>query len=360
MQDSVRAAHDALETGRTVAAGRHGCLEVADITEMRGGTFFGRAVRYLKQCVFPDRTRRRNHAVIAVLNHQISREFGADHQLNIQTVLMRADSNERFLQSIIDSVGNIRAGSGYIPAGDTEGEVRNMQRLGFAGEVTAPRAVCTLQQALPSAHEQTASSSGETQTAREQLFWYNRTMNDLYNRFPKLRCVRAVSTLNLDTSIENPAENQVILARYLLTKRSLDIGHFDKNNLSQMVEDDVNSGFLTPKHDCSGLIHHEYAHHLSRHVVPEKRWITKLEQALAGGGSTNVCIRYVDGIPGFDNEGQKNVAGSVSKFAATNARECAAEILSWYMNPEYGKSVKRMSDYLENWVRECFPMLTAN
>ncbi len=47
----------------------------------------------------------------------------------------------------------------------------------------------------------------------------------------------------------------------------------------------------------------------------------------------------------------------VSQYAANNIYEFAAEVLSWYMNPEYGKSVPAMPDYLENWVRECFPML---
>ena len=122
LQDSIKAAREALETGRTVRVGLQGNLEVTDITQVRGGSFFSKAVRYLKQCVFPDRVRQQNHAVIAALNGQISREFGQDHRLNIRTVLRRADTNDRFLQSIIDSASNIRAGTEYKPAVNIDDE----------------------------------------------------------------------------------------------------------------------------------------------------------------------------------------------------------------------------------------------
>ena len=59
----------------------------------------------------------------------------------------------------------------------------------------------------------------------------------------------------------------------------------------------------------------------------------------------------------FDQQTTEKIANSVSTYAATNVNEFAAEVLSWYMNPEYGKSAATMPDFLENWIRECFPML---
>ena len=119
----------------------------------------------------------------------------------------------------------------------------------------------------------------------------------------------------------------------------------------------ANIGYLTPKQDFSGFIHHEYAHHLINRIVPEKQWVPKLVEALKLGGLSNASIRFVDGVPQFAQETADRIAKSVSGYAAKNARECAAEVLSWYMNPEYGKSVAPMPGYLEHWVRECFPML---
>ena len=169
LQHSVSVAHQALEKGGSVKVGRKGNLEVT------GGTFFGRVVRYLKIRLFPDKVRQQNHAVIAALNKTISKEFGTDHQLNIGTVISSAESKQRFLKSIINSVSDIRAGSEYTPAQSTEGEVRNTFKFGFAGNIRAQK----------SRQGQSRSSRGETVTAREQLFWYNRTMGDLHNALSK-------------------------------------------------------------------------------------------------------------------------------------------------------------------------------
>ena len=354
LQDSVKAAHEALETGRTVTVGRRGNLEVTDVTEVRGGTFFGRAVRYLKNCFSPYRARRRNHAVIAALNEQISREFGPDHRLNIRTVLTQASTNERFLQSIISNVGKVRAGTEYTPENDTVEEAQNTLKFGFAGKVTAQPVLAALEQVLRSFDlGQTSSFEGESQTAREQLFWYNWTMNDLFNRFPKLRDIPAVSTVELDVL----PGSDTTAARYDLDGQSVEIAPVDFELTSRVIANDTKSGLLTPKQDFSGLIQHEYAHHLSNKIVPEEVWVPKLINALSTGGMSEAQITYAGGKPVFDQETADKIANSVSKYAAKNARECAAEILSWYMNPEYGKSVKRMPDYLEHWVRECFPML---
>ena len=354
LQDSVRAAHEALETGRTVSVGSQGNLEVTDITEAGGGTFFGKAVRYVKNCFSPYRARRQNHAVIAVLNEQISREFGPDHRLNIRTVLRRADTNERFLQSIISNVGKVRAGTEYTPATDTRDEIRNTLRYGFAGKVTGLRPACTLQEALLREQQgQSLPAAGETGTARAQLFWYNRTMNDLFTRFPKLRDISAISSLDLDAVLKCAT----IFAAYDRATHGMKFAPVDIEEKSREVVSCCIAGQTTPKQDFSGYIHHEYAHHLSVGVVPEKVWIPELVDALKAGGISNVSITNVSGKPKFDPDTAEKIANSISKYAAINARECAAEIISWYMNPEYGNSVGRMPDYLEHWVTECFPML---
>ena len=315
----------------------------------------------MKQCVGLARVRRQNHAVVAVLNDQISREFGTDHRLNIRTVLCGADTNERFLQSIIDSVSDIRSRTEYTPATDTGAEVRNTLRFGFAGKVTAQPAIHTPQAAaLESEQGQLASSAGETNLSREQLFWYNRTMNDLYNRFPKLRDIPAISSLDLDSFIEKPNKNQSTFGIYHYENRSLELAPFDMSYEAWKILMAANIGYLTPKQDFSGFIHHEYAHYLSNLIVPEKQWVPKLVEALKLGGLSNASIRFVDGVPEFAQETADRIAKSVSGYAAKNAREFAAEVLSWYMNPEYGKSVAPMPGYLERWVRGCFPMLDTD
>ena len=338
LQHSVSVAHKALEKGGSVKVGKGGALEVT------GGTFLGRIVRYLQDRIFPDKVRQRNHAVIAALNKTIGKEFGTEHRLKIQTVLSNADSNRQFLKSIISSVSDIRAGAAYRPAKSTAGEVRNALKFGFAGNITARKS----KQAQP------AASEGETLTARTQLFWYNSTMNDLHNRFPKLRDVPAITTLKLDT---RPSDEDAI-ATYVWPARSMELASYGVKQASRMALVNVKSGYLTPKQDYSGFIHHEYAHHLSNKIVPEKVWVPKLVEALKAGGMRHARIIYAGGKPGFDRETAGKLAGSVSEYAAENALECAAEILSWYMNPEYGKSVDRMPDYLEHWVTECFPMLS--
>ena len=347
LQESVSAAHEALETGRTVRVGAQGNLEVADIIQARGGTFFGRPVRYLKNCFTPDRVRRHNHAVFAALNEQISREFGTHQRLNIRTVLRRANTNERFLQSIIDSVSTIRTRTRYRPACDLDEEARNTLRFGYADKITAPT----------SAQGQTASSAGVPITAREQLFWYNRTMSDLYDRFPKLRDVPAISSLDLNAFSGNPAGYQSTPLRYGRALDNLEFSPFHRDSLSLALVVNVNAGLLTPKQDCSGLIHHEYSHHLSIRIVPDQVWVPKLVEALKRGGIANARISFVNGKPSFHRDTAIKVAGIAGVYASTDPHECAAEILSWYMNPEYGKSVVRMPDYLEHWVTECFPML---
>ena len=354
LQDSVTAAHEALETGRTVSVGSQGNLEVTDITETRGGTFAGRDVRYLKNSFSPYRERRRNHEIIAALNEQISREFGPDHRLNIRTVLSSADTNERFLQSIIDSVSNLRAGSEYTRAESPEEAARNTLKFGFAGEVTAASVIpCRARQESQVSDEEKALPFGVTETAREQLFWYNRAMNDIFTRFPKLRNLPAITTLRLDM----PNDRDTYVAHYHIEDASICLASIDMERAQHRAYKDTGTGFLTPKLNYGGYIHHEYAHNLSRKIVPEQVWVPKLVEALKAGGMPHARITYTGGKPGFDRETAGKLANSVSEYAAKNALECAAEILSWYMNPEYGKSESAMPDYLEHWVTECFPML---
>ena len=340
LQHSVSIAHKALEKGGSVKMSKKGALEVT------GGTFFGKIVRYFKIRIFPDKVRQQNHAVIAALNNTISKEFRTDHRLDIETVLSTAETNRQFLKSIINSVSDIRAGSKYEPAKSTAGEVRNALKFGFAGNVTAKKS----KQAQP------AASQGETLTARAQLFWYNRTMNDLYNRFPKLRNLPAITTLKLDTK---PTLKDAVAA-YESRTRSMELASHKVKQVSRMTLENVKSGYLTPKQDYGGMIHHEYAHHLSNRIVPEKVWVPKLVEALKAGGITHARVKSDFGDPVFDRRTADTIAAAIGRYAATDARECAAEILSWYMNPEYGKSVAPMPDYLEHWVRECFPMLNTN
>ena len=313
LQDSVTAAHEALETGRTVSVGSQGNLEVTDITETRGGTFAGRDVRYLKNSFSPYRERRRNHEVIAALNEQISREFGPDHRLNIRTVLSSADTNERFLQSIIDSVSNLRAGSEYTRAESPEEAARNTLKFGFAGEVTAASVIpCRARQESQVSDEEKALPFGVTETAREQLFWYNRAMNDIFTRFPKLRNLPAITTLRLDTPNDRGAD----LARYHIEDASISLASIDMKGASRRVFRDTADGFLTPKLNYAGYILHEYAHHLSNKIVPQQVWVPKLVEALKAGGWPHARTIPAGERQIFDEETAKGIAFIVSRYAA--------------------------------------------
>ena len=339
LQDSVRAAHEALEKGGSVKLGRRGDLV------MTGGTFRGRVVRYFKIRFFQDTVRRQNHAVIAALNNKVCMEFGTERQLKIKATVTSTESYKRFLKSIIHAVSDLRAATEYAPADSIEEEIRNAVKFGFAGSIAAQKSG----QGAP------GSPIGATVTAKEQLFWYNRTMHELFDRYPELRDLPAITSLDLDVPVKNEGP-----ACYLKSSQTMMLYSHPVPKVSKEMLLSHESGYLTPKQDFSGLIHHEYAHHLSRRVVPEKQWIPKLLDALKSGGMTKARIKRVGGKPTFDQQTAARIATSVSEYAAVDTLECAAEILSWYMNPEYGKSVKRMPEHLENWVRECFPMLTTD
>ena len=65
---------------------------------------------------------------------------------------------------------------------------------------------------------------------------------------------------------------------------SIEIAPVNLGLLSRNVVMNVNAGLLTPKQDCNGILHHEYAHHLSTQVVSEKLWVPKPVEALKVGG----------------------------------------------------------------------------
>lgn len=225
----VSVAHKALEKGGSVKVGKKGVLEVT------GGTFFEKIVRYFKRRIFPDMIRQQKHAVIAASNETVSKEFGTDHGLKIQTVLSKAESSRHLLTSFIHTVSDIRACAEYTPAKCTAGEVRNAQKFGFAGNVTAKK----------SEQVQPAASQGETLTPRAQLFRYNRIMNDLFNRFPKLRDVPAITTLRLDTM---PVAKDAV-ASYQPHTRAMQLASYSVRQASRMALASAKSGFLTPKQD---------------------------------------------------------------------------------------------------------------
>ena len=133
LQHSVNAAHKAIVKGGSVKVGKRGDLEVM------GTTFVGRTVRHLKIRIFPDKVCQQNHVVIAALNRKIQEEFGPDHQLNIKATVTSAASHRRFLQSIINSVGDIRGNSGYAAIDSTRDEAQNTLKHGFASKVTAQK-----------------------------------------------------------------------------------------------------------------------------------------------------------------------------------------------------------------------------
>ena len=340
-------AHYALEVEKTLSVDDQGRVILADTEEVlaRAGRFHRWAVCCLKNCFTRYRRRRRQHEVIAALNEQISREFGRDHRLNIRTVLEQANTSERFLQSIIDSVSNLRAGSEYTPAETPEEEARNTLKFGLASEVTAP-------------YEET---EGVTQIAREQLPWYNRTMNDLFTRFPKLRNLPAVSALRL--SMPDGADRD--LAHYHREDKSIYLYRVDMKKFARACYNDSCTHFSTPRLSADGYVHHEYAHYLSIAIVSDRVWLPKLLEALRAEIFPRACTityaratSFTGRYTVFDKETTREIAASIGTYASTDTLECAAEVLCWYMQPEYGEVLPRMPDRLEHWVTECFPMLT--
>lgn len=336
MQHSVNAAHKALAEGGSVKVGKKGNLEVT------GRTFVGRTVRHLKIRVFPDKVCQQNHVVIAALNRMIQEDFGPDHQLDIKATVTSAASHRRFLQSIINSVSDIRADTGYAAANSTGDEALNTLKHGFASSITAQKL----------GGGQPGSPAVETENSRSQLFFYNRTMDDLFHRFPKLRYIPVIKTLKLDKPYRDTLQGQ-----YNRNNRSIYLGSMPVKKASREARQLSLTGKVTPRQNFSGLLYHEYAHHLSLHVVPKKRWLPKLVEAARVGGTKISIKRNIFGPETFDQQTTRIIASSVSSYATTNVEEFAAEVLSWYMNPEYGNSVARMPDFLENWVRDCFPML---
>lgn len=356
LQSSIAAAHEALQKNAALKVDASGDLKVT------GETFFGRSVRYLKTLLIPGEARKQNLAVIAAFNQRIGQTFGENHQLNVDKALENAKSHKHLLQSVINHVSDLRAGNGYAPAPNARGEVNNTLKFGFAGKVIVQRAN-SAQSSAKSCGEKPPGEkpcgekpSGETEITKnsnQQLYWYNRTMADLHGRFPKLRNVPPVEVLQLDVR-KNMSDKT--LAEYNYAEKAMRISRHSTRQMDKVAHS--GKGFLTPKQDASGFIHHEYGHHLSMRVVPERVWAPKLVDALRKNGMPRARIEGNWGeIRQFDKDTAGKIAESIGKYSATSVLEFAAEALSWYMNPEYGESVEPMPEHLENWVKDCFPML---
>lgn len=112
----------------------------------------------------------------------------------------------------------------------------------------------------------------------------------------------------------------------------------------------------------SDIVIHEFAHHLSLGKHSDQRhWLSRLAIMLQENGfiADESAVNISDSTdPEFALQvGPKVLIMGFGTYAATDAREFAAEALGWRMTDGYGGSRKipRMPLYLENWVHECFP-----
>ena len=121
-------------------------------------------------------------------------------------------------------------------------------------------------------------------------------------------------------------------------------------------------GWIAPKAPgIAGAISHEYGHHLSFVDAP-RPWYPELTAALKRNGVSVASRGKLPSDAEFSKALQGHLARlGVGRYAGVNPREFQAEVLAWYMSPAYGQPGEpRMPEFLEDWVRDCFPFLARD
>ena len=194
---------------------------------------------------------------------------------------------------------------------------------------------------------------------------YNETMSDLFARFPGLRSIPPPCLIQARPT--NKAADGVYSSLY----NSISVAGMSDKQWQSTSSQNMTAGWYVPSAPgLPGTLAHEYGHHISmRNITKNKEtgansvpdWYPELARVL----EKNDVIAPGDLDPACPNASDFSRAlkhypaqSGVGCYATINHLEFAAEVLAWYLHPDYGKdSVPKMPAYLEDWVQDCFPVL---
>ena len=191
------------------------------------------------------------------------------------------------------------------------------------------------------------------------LSTYNRTMEDLHDRFPRLADLNPPNLSQSDSAREIPGSSGF----YNETMEILSFANLDPAVHARRRAASQGQSYSTPKAPgLVGVMVHEYAHHLTSPNAPNRqKWEDSLVALLRQQGfiRENTAIYRGDRFgPAFTVEVGKNVRElGLGYYGGASVDEFVAEALAWRMAPGYGASVEvpRMPRFLEDWVHDCFP-----
>ena len=206
-----------------------------------------------------------------------------------------------------------------------------------------------------------------THPASDYGFWqivlgFNSVMSDFHARFPALAEVDPPFLLKNDPALAySPNMNACHLPQInaLCFREVADLPTWYRaHNFDGTAQ-------FAPKKGFSGVVAHEYGHHLSSTaVVPPTVWKPKLEEALRGNGifSPDSGPRTPDlsDDTAFAIRVSKRARETgIGEYAGCSPFEFAAEAIGWRLHPDYAATpdAPRMPRFLENWLHECFPFL---
>ena len=198
----------------------------------------------------------------------------------------------------------------------------------------------------------------------------NEKMRDLHARFPGLRNVEPPTLSQQDPN----HDEKLLSARDPGHKPALIWGQYLDNEAAMMFANPADvDWFQTDAADThigspneqgfSGVLVHEYGHHLSNRVVPRSTWKPKLEAMLRANGLLHgprgAHLPHANDHDFAAFVGKQVRELGIGIYAGTDEYEFVAEAIAWRMHPDYGRTedVPRMPPILENWVHECFPFL---
>ena len=331
LQDFVRAARRSLATGADIE------LDRSEHPQATGGRW-GRVIGWIRNRIFPNRRRAANLRVLHKLESTLRKEFPEISRGRLRAGARRV-SHLPLARRILVTASGVRAAATYREGSTLDEEIREALRLGHASRVFR----VSKDAAIPEREF--------TRIVQE----YNRTMSDLHGRFPKLRRVPPPALT------QREADDPLAYALYSRGAQTIRFRNASIEEWTETLARGIARGWMTPKAPgLQGGIAHEYGHHLSD-VAAARPWFPELVRVLKGNG---VPIASTARLPG-NGEFSRAVKGhlpamGLGRYAGVNPREFVAEALAWYMSPTYGQPLEsRMPAYLENWLRDCFPCLSA-